>query len=81
MAGAAVDLVNDDTLGLSLAQTSEHLGEDGAPTLCRGLALFKPLGDSETVALGVTGDGVLLLVERYALITLFLGRDARVSKV
>jgi len=76
-----VDLVNDHALCLPLTELPHHLREDGAASLCRTLALFKPLRDDETVSLRVLADCVLLLLEGNSLFSLFGGGDAGVSEI
>lgn len=63
VAGAAVDLVNDDALGLALPQFGHHARELPAALFRRGLHFLKPLDDREGIAARVRLNGASLFVE------------------
>ena len=55
--------------------------EDRTTTLGGRAAFLMPGGDGEAVVIGLSGNGVLLLRERYAFGSLSLGRDAYVCDI
>jgi hypothetical protein len=50
VAGTAIYFMDQNTLGSSLPEKPEHLGESRATSLGSSLALFEPLGDFKVVA-------------------------------
>lgn len=80
VAGAPVDLVDDDAGGLAGTQLPQHRRECRPAELRGRHRLFEPFADVELVFQGVALDRRLLLLQRNTL-ALLQGGDAYVSKI
>src|SRR5947207_1253857 len=80
VAGASVDLVNDDTRCFPAIKSLQHPRKDGAPALRCGFAFLEPFLDDDRVPLGISLDGRALFLKRHTLRALFGCRDPNVGK-
>src|SRR5947209_16750669 len=68
--GRTVNLVHNHAGSNPGLEHSEHFGKHRATTLCGSFALFKALNDLEVAPDSIAFNGVCLLLERYALLSL-----------
>ena len=67
IAGAPVDLVDDDAAGTAPFELLDHLAEKRSAAFGRRLQFFEPSRDLQAMSLGVLLNGSPLLLERNAL--------------
>jgi hypothetical protein len=74
-------LVKDHTDRCALSQAPNHVVEHRPSGLGGGLSFLKPLGNHDLLALGVSLDGISLLLQLYTILTLLGGRHPCVGKI